>query len=96
MRILTIQKTVNHEIDKVEGTCRHAYVEWIEDAANSDGDACPIGILFMRFELADNHGVENFFSSVLRDIFKLDEAEGVCAFHVLVLGDFLTLSYSLA
>ena len=50
----------------------------------------------MGFDLADNHGVANIFSSVLRDIFKLDEAEGVCAFHVLVLGDFLTLSYSLA
>ena len=50
----------------------------------------------MRFDLAGNHGVENFLSSVLRDIFKLDEAEGVCAFHTLVLGAFLTLSDSLA
>ena len=62
----------------------------------SDGDACSIGILLMRFDLADNHGVANLFSSVLRDIFKLDEAEVVCAFHALVLGAFLTLSDYLA
>ena len=42
----------------------------------------------MRFDLADNHGVENFLSSVLGDIRKIDEAEGVCAFHALVLGAF--------
>ena len=42
----------------------------------------------MRFDLADNHRVDNFFSYVLGDILKLDEAEGVCAFHALVLGDF--------
>ena len=42
----------------------------------------------MRFDLADNHGVANLFSSVLGDILKLDEAEGDCAFHALVLGAF--------
>ena len=42
----------------------------------------------MSFDLADNHGVENLFSSVLGDILKLDEAEVVCAFHALVLGAF--------
>ena len=50
----------------------------------------------MRFDLADNHGVEIFFSSILGDIRKLDEAEGVVAFLALVLGDFWTLSNSLA
>ena len=49
----------------------------------------------MRFDLADNHGVANFVSSILRDVFKLDEAECVCAFHALLLGDYLTLSDSL-
>ena len=42
----------------------------------------------MRFDLADNHGVANFVLSVLGDIRKLDEAEGVCAFHALVLWAF--------
>ena len=60
----------------------------MEILTTRDGDACSIGIPLMRFDLADNHGVENFFSSVLRDIFKLDDAEGVYAFHALVLGDF--------
>ena len=41
----------------------------------------------MRFDLADNHGVKKI-SSVLRDIFKIDDAEGVSAFHSLVIGDF--------
>ena len=49
----------------------------------------------MRFGLTDNHGVANIFS-VLGDILKLNEAEGVCAFHALVLGAFLTLSNALA
>ena len=47
-----------------------------------------IRVFFVRFDLADNHGVANFSSSVLGDILKLDEAEGVCDFHALVLGDF--------
>ena len=42
----------------------------------------------MRFDVADKHGVANLVSYVLRGIFKLDEAEGVCAFNALVLGDF--------
>ena len=42
----------------------------------------------MSFDLADNHGVANFFSYVLGDIFKLDEAEGVFAFHALALDAF--------
>ena len=29
MRIATIQDTVNHEIEEVEGTCGRAYVAWI-------------------------------------------------------------------
>ena len=53
-----------------------------------DGDARAIGILFVRFDLADNHGVANLFSSVLGDIRKLDEAGGVCAFHALVIWAF--------
>ena len=39
-------------------------------------------------DLTDNHGVENCFSSVLGDIHKLDEVEGVCAFHELVIWAF--------
>ena len=46
-----------------------------------------IRIIFVRFDLADNHGVEIFFS-ILGDIRKLDEVEGVCAFRVLVLWAF--------
>ena len=43
-----------------------------------DGDARAIWIFLVRFDLSDNHGVANFVSSVLGDIYKLDEAEGVC------------------
>ena len=42
----------------------------------------------MSFDLADNYEVANLFSYVLGYIRKLDEAEGVCAFHALVLGEF--------
>ena len=76
MRIATRQDTVNDDI------------AWVEYLATSDGDACPIGILILRFDLTYNHGVANFFSSVLRNIFKSNDAEGVRAFHSLVLGDF--------
>ena len=70
---------------------RLAYRTYIPRVANlttCDGDACLIGIFFVRFDLTDNHGVANLFSSVLGDIRKLDEAEGVCAFRTLVLWDF--------
>ena len=60
----------------------------VANLTTSNSDAFSIGIFFVRFDLTDNHGVENFFSSVLGDIRKLDEAEGVCAFHTLVLGGF--------
>ena len=82
------QNTVNDELDEVEVTCWCTYIARVVDLATSDGDVCPIGILLMRFDLVYNHGVTNFFSSVLRNIFKTDDAEGVCAFHLLVLGAF--------
>ena len=87
MQILTRQNTVNGELDKVEGTCWRTYIAGLAYLATSDGDACPIGILFMRFDLAYNYGVTHFFSYDLRDIFKTDDAEVVRAFHPLVLGD---------
>ena len=60
----------------------------VANLTTCDGDTCLIGFLFVRFDLADNHGVENFSSPVLGGILKLDEAEGLCAFHELVLGNF--------
>ena len=87
-RILTRYNTVNDEFEEVEGTCWHTYIAGVENLATSDGDTCPIGIFLMRFDLADNHIVTNLFSSILRDILKLDDAKGVRAFRSLVLGDF--------
>ena len=84
------------KFDEVEGTGWRTYISGLVDLATSNVDACPIGIPLMRFNLADNHGVTNFFSSVLRDIFKLDDAEVVLAFNLLVLGDFLSFADSLA
>ena len=75
---------------------RCAYVACISDAATSDGDACPIEIFFLRSDLTHNYGVVNFSSSILKDIFKYNDAEGVCAFHSLVLGAFLSFANSLA
>ena len=66
-----------------------AYIPRVANLTTCDGDAGAVGIFFVMFDLADNHGVENFFSSVLGYIRKLDEAEGVCAFHVLVIGTFV-------
>ena len=63
-----------------------AYIAWIADAATSDVDACTIGILLLRSDLTHNHGVANLFSSVSRDIFKSNDAEGVSALHALVPG----------
>ena len=85
-RIAKIQDTVNHELDKVEGTCVRAYVAWIAYAATSNDDVCTIGIFLLRSDLTHNHGVENIFSSVLRDIFKSNDVKGVCALYTLVLG----------
>ena len=85
---MTRQNTVNDDLDEVEGTCWSIYISGEVDLATSNGDVCPIGIFLMRFDLAYNHGVKNFFSSVLRDIFKTDDAEGIRALYSLVLGDF--------
>ena len=85
-RITRIQDTVNHDIDKVKGTCGHSYIAGTAYAATSDSDACIIGILLLILDLTYNHGVENLFSYVSRDIFKFNDAEGVRALHVLVLG----------
>ena len=82
------QNTVNDESDKVKGTGWRTYIARVADFATSNGDACPIRILLMSFNFADNHGVKKSFSSVLRDIFKLDDVGGVCAFHSFILGDF--------
>ena len=85
---MTRQNTVNYELDKVEGTCWRTYIAGVSDLDTSDGDVCTIGILLTRFYLAYNHGVANFFSSVLGGIFKTDDAEGVSAFNSLVLEAF--------
>ena len=55
--------------------------------AVSDGDACTIGIFLLRSEFTHNHVVANFLSSVMRDIFKLNDLEIGCALKVLVLGE---------
>ena len=94
-RIETRQNTVNDEFDKVELTGWHTYISGVENLITCEGDACLIGIFFMRFDLADNHGAADLFSSVLGGIFKLDEVEGAFSFHTLALGAFLTFSDSL-
>ena len=85
-RIATRQDTLNHDIDKAEGTCGRAYIAVITDTAARDGDACTIGIFLLRSDFTYNHGAANLFSSILRDIFKSNDAESVYALHVLVLG----------
>ena len=55
--------------------------------AVSDGDACTIGIFLLRSEFTHNHVVANFLSSVMRDIFRLNDLEIGCALKVLVLGE---------
>ena len=96
MRIETRQNTVNYEFDEVEETSGRTYITGVADLATSNGYACPIGILLMSFDLADNHGMTNLFSSALRDIFKIDDTEGVHAFHSLVLGALWSFANSLA
>ena len=85
-RISTIQDTVNHELDEVEGTCGRTYISGIIDAATSNGDACTIGIFLLRSDLTHNHGVANFLPSVARDIFKANDTESVGALNMLFLG----------
>ena len=84
---MTRHETVNNELCEVEGTCGHDYIAWIIDAANSGGDVFTVGIFLLMSDLTHNHGVENFFSSVLRDVLKYNDAEGVCILHALFLGD---------
>ena len=92
----TWQNTVNDELDKVQGTGWRTYIAGVAYFATSNGDAYPIGILLISFKLAENHGDKNLFSSVLGNIFKLDDAEVVCAFHLLVIEDVWSFADSLA
>ena len=87
-RIATQQNTSNDNFDEIKSTGWRTYISGVANLTTCDGDACLIGILFMRFDLVDNHGVANLSSSVLGDILKLDEAEVICAFHSFVLGVF--------
>ena len=86
--IATRQNAVNDKFD--ENTCsgRRTYIPGVANLTTYDGDACSIGIFFVRFHLADNHGVANLSSCALGDFLKLDEAKGIFAFHMLVLGAF--------
>ena len=88
MRIAKRQNTVNYEFYEFKGTGWCTYIAGVANLAISNVDACSIGMLLMRFNFSDNHGVKILFSSVLRDIFKLDNTEGVCALQVLILGAF--------
>ena len=85
-RIFLRQDTVNHDLDEVEVTFGCAYIAWVVDGDTRDSDTCTIGILLLRSDLTHNHGVANLFSSISRDIFKSNDAEGVCAIHTLVPG----------
>ena len=95
-RIAKIQDNINHELDKVEGACRRADIAGITYVVTSDGDACMIGIIFLRSDLTQNYGVEKLFSSLPRGIFKSKDTEGVRSIHVLVPGSLLSFSNSLA
>ena len=89
------QDTVNDELDKVEGTRGLAYISLIAYSTTSNGDVFPIGILLLRCDVTYNYGVANFFSFILRDIVKSNDAGGVRAFHSLVLWDFRSFVDSL-
>ena len=50
----------------------------------------------MRFELTYDHGMANFMPVVLRNVCKIDDFEGVCAFHAFLPWDFRTFYNALA
>ena len=62
----------------------------------SDGDVGAVWVFLVRFDLTDNHGVENFMLTILRNVRKLDELEGICAFYALLPWAFETFSNTLA
>ena len=68
----------------------------VENLTSGDGDAGAVWVFLMRFDLAHNHGMANFMSAVLRNVCKVDEFEGVCAFHALLPWAFRTFSDALA
>ena len=62
----------------------------------SDGDTGAVRVFLVRFDLADNHGVANFMPTVLRNVRKLDELEGIRAFYALLPWAFRTFFNTLA
>ena len=84
MRIATRQNAVNDKFDEVECTGWCTYIPGVENLTTCDGNEHAIRVFLVGFDLTDNHGVANFMLSVLWDIGKLDESEGVYAFHALL------------
>ena len=62
----------------------------------SDGDAGAVWVFLVRFYFVDNHGVAIFMPTVLRNVQKLDELEGICAVYALLPWAFRTFSNTLA
>ena len=62
----------------------------------SDRDAGAVWVFLVRFDLADNHGVANSMPTVLRNVRKLDDLEGICDFYALLPWAFITFSSTLA
>ena len=61
-----------------------------------DADAGEVWVFLVMFDLADNHGAANFMPTVLRNVRELNDLEGICAFHALLLWAFRTFSNTLA
>ena len=81
---MTRQNAVNNEFDKVELSRWCTYIPGVANLTAGDGDAGAVWVFFVSFDLAYNHGMENFMPAVLKNVCELDEFEGVCAFHTLL------------
>ena len=52
-------------------------IAWICNAVSTNGDACTVGITFLRANLAHDLGVRDIAAAIGRDVMKVDRREGV-------------------
>ena len=61
------------------------HITWVVDAIATYGDTGAIGVLFLGSNCLDHRGVGDLFASIIRNVFVIDNEEGIYDFNALAL-----------
>ncbi len=78
-RAFAREHTVEEQLEKFEGRHVSADISRVTNTTAPDGDAGTIGIVFVRTNFTNYHGVADFLSFVGGNIVIVDEKESVSA-----------------